>query len=118
MLAIPLVVAAAAVVTPRLLPADTRYGRVTLDLPGALLATTGITLLSFGLVVAGEHGWTSAMVLAPLASGLALLGAFVVVELSSVDPLLPMSFLADFRRVIRLMAARLAGQQIRYAGIR
>lgn len=109
MLAVPLVVAAvAAVVTPRMLPADTQYRRATLDLPGALLATTGITLLSFGLVVTGEHAWTSAMVLAPLASGLVLLGAFVAVELSSADPLLPMSFLADARRVTALLVIALS----------
>ncbi|NBE84690.1 MFS transporter [Micromonospora sp. NEAU-HG-1] len=109
MLAVPLVVAAvAAVVTPRLLPADTQYGRAPLDLPGALLATSGITLLSFGLVVTGEHGWTSAMVLGPLAAGLVLLGVFVAVELSSADPLLPMSFLADLRRVTALLVIALS----------
>ncbi len=109
MLAVPLLIAAvAAVAAPRLLPADTRYGRATLDLPGALLATTGITLLSFGLVVTGEHVWTSATVLAPLASGLVLLGAFVAVELRSTDPLLPMSFLADLRRVTALLVIALS----------
>ncbi|MCP2323922.1 MFS family permease [Hamadaea flava] len=91
MLAVPLVIAAvAAVATPQLLPEGTRHSRATLDLPGALLATTGITLLSFGLVVTGEHAWTSAIALTPLALGLVLLGAFVAVELSSADPLLPM----------------------------
>ncbi|MGW5361102.1 glucose 1-dehydrogenase [Actinopolymorpha pittospori] len=109
MLAVPLVVAAvAAVVTPRLLPADSQDGRATLDLPGALLAATGITLLSFGLVVTGDHAWTSAMVLVSLASGLVLLGAFVAVELHSADPLLPMPFLADPRRVTALLAIALS----------
>ncbi|MFI5490158.1 MFS transporter [Micromonospora echinaurantiaca] len=109
LLAVPLVVAGvAAVATPRSLPADTRCGRAALDLPGALLATAGITLLSFGLVVTGEHGWTSAMVLAPLASGLLLLGAFVAVERRHPDPLLPISFLADPRRATALLVIALS----------
>ncbi|WP_406081078.1 MFS transporter [Streptomyces zaomyceticus] len=76
----------------------------TLDLPGALLATAGITLASYGLVLTDAHPWGSAPVLAPLLTGLALLAAFGLVERRSTDPLLPPGFLRDCRRALGLAA--------------
>ncbi|MFH8710389.1 MFS transporter [Streptomyces zaomyceticus] len=76
----------------------------TLDLPGALLATAGITLASYGLVLTDAHPWGSAPVLAPLLTGLALLAAFGLVERRSTDPLLPPGFLRDGRRALGLAA--------------
>jgi MFS family permease len=92
------------VLTPRSLPPVTPSGRAALDLPGAALATAGVTLLSYGLVVTGGHAWSSTAVVVPLVTGLALLTAFAAAELRSRDPLLPPAFLADRRRATALLA--------------
>ncbi|MGW8763295.1 MFS transporter [Streptomyces sp. NPDC055815] len=75
-----------------------------LDLPGALLATLGITLASYGLVLTDAHPWGSAPVLVPLLAGIGLLLAFGAVERRAADPLLPPDFLRDGRRALGLAA--------------
>ncbi|WP_369144136.1 MFS transporter [Streptomyces sp. R44] len=103
---VPIAVTATALaLAPRLLPATPPPGvRRPLDLPGALLATTGITLASFGLVLTDAHPWGSAPVLVPLLAGLVLLAAFGAVERRTADPLLPPDFLRDRRRALGLAA--------------
>ncbi|MEU7068562.1 MFS transporter [Streptomyces narbonensis] len=103
--AVPVAVALAALLlAPRLLPATPPGAGRALDLPGALLATAGITLASFGLVLTDAHPWGSPPVLAPLLTGLALLAAFAAVERRTADPLLPPDFLRDGRRLLGLAA--------------
>ncbi|MCX5390590.1 MFS transporter [Streptomyces sp. NBC_00094] len=103
--AVPVAVALAALLlAPRLLPATPPGTSRALDLPGALLATAGITLASYGLVLTDAHPWGSAPVLAPLLTGVALLVAFAAVERRTADPLLPPDFLRDGRRVLGLAA--------------
>ncbi|MFD3994337.1 MFS transporter [Streptomyces sp. NPDC058583] len=94
---------------PRVLPGASPEGGHTprsrsLDLPGALLATAGITLSSLGLVLTDAHAWGSAPVLVPLLAGLVLLAAFGEVERRTADPLLPPDFLRDGRRLLGLAA--------------
>ncbi|MER7406846.1 MFS transporter [Streptomyces sp. NPDC000070] len=107
--AVPLLVAVAALaLTPRLLP-DTAPSRDrTLDLPGALLATGGITLACYGLVLTDARPWSSAGVLLPLLGGTALLAAFLYAERRARDPLLPPGFLLDRRRAHALTATALS----------
>ncbi|MFJ7955031.1 MFS transporter [Streptomyces sp. NPDC096319] len=103
--AVPLAVTATALIlAPRLLPATPPGRGRALDLPGALLATAGITLASYGLVLTDAHPWGSAAVLVPLLTGLVLLAAFAAVERRTADPLLPPDFLRDGRRVLGLAA--------------
>ncbi|MEW1694951.1 MFS transporter [Streptomyces sp. NPDC091278] len=106
--AVPVAVAVAALLlAPRLLPPAPRTGaagRRSLDLPGALLATGGIVLASYGLVLTDAHPWASAPVLVPLLAGAALLTAFGAVERRTADPLLPPDFLRDRRRALGLAA--------------
>ncbi|MEU2238817.1 MFS transporter [Streptomyces sp. NPDC018338] len=103
--AVPVAVTLAALLlAPRLLPATPPGTDRALDLPGALLATAGITLASFGLVLTDAHSWGSTPVLVPLLTGLALLAAFAVVERRTADPLLPPDFLRDGRRGLGLAA--------------
>ncbi|GAP48522.1 MFS transporter [Streptomyces azureus] len=107
--AVPLVVALAALaLTPRLLPDTTPSRGRTLDLTGALLATAGITLASYGLVVTDTRPWSSAGVLVPLLAGAALLVAFRYAERRARDPLLPPRFLFDRRRALALAAIALS----------
>ncbi|HWD69428.1 MAG TPA: DHA2 family efflux MFS transporter permease subunit [Solirubrobacteraceae bacterium] len=65
------------------------------DLPGLGLASTGLFGLIFGLIRAQTLGWTALEVLVSLTAGVVLVSAFVVAELRTPDPMLPMSF---FRR--------------------
>ncbi|GAA3981400.1 MFS transporter [Streptomyces marokkonensis] len=107
--AVPLVVAVAALaLTPRLLPETAPNRHRTLDLPGALLATVGIVLASYGLVVTDARPWSSADVLVPLLGGTALLATFWYAERLARDPLLPPRFLLDRRRALALTAIALS----------
>ncbi|MEU1784649.1 MFS transporter [Streptomyces sparsogenes] len=106
--AVPLLVAGAALaLAPRLLPDTAPSGGRTLDLPGAALATSGITLAGYGLVVTDGRPWSSADVLVPLLAGAALLAAFWRAERRVRDPLLPPRFLLDRRRSLALAAIAL-----------
>ncbi|MFF4364582.1 MFS transporter [Streptomyces sp. NPDC001594] len=107
-LGVPVAVATVALtLAPRLLP-DTPVGAGrSLDLPGALLATTAITLAGYGLVLTDAHPWGSAAVLTPLLTGIALLLGFLIAERRAHDPLLPLEFLRDRRRAVALAAIAL-----------
>ena len=67
------------------------YGPATrLDVPGLLLASTGLFGIVLGLVRGNDHGWTSATVLPPLVAGGLLVAAFVAWELRAAEPMLPL----------------------------
>ena len=73
------------------------------DLPGALTGTGGLAALVYGLSNAattadGVSHWGDAKVVAALATSVVLLAAFAVIELRSVNPLLPMRLLRDRNR--------------------
>ncbi len=63
----------------------------TLDIPGAVSITAGLALLVYGLVDADKSGWTSTATLLRIAGSLALIAAFVVIELRTRRPLVPFS---------------------------
>jgi EmrB/QacA subfamily drug resistance transporter len=66
------------------------------DLAGALSVTGGLLALVYGIVSAGSHGWGSLSALGPVAIGLALLGAFVVIEgRLAAAPLVPLRVFAN-----------------------
>lgn len=87
------VIALVAVVT--LIPESRSTRPKAIDLGGGLLSTGGLTLFVFGVVEAPVRGWTDPLVLGPLAGGLALLAAFVVVEKRLAEPMLDLGL---FRR--------------------
>ena len=81
----------AALVAFSLIPRDPARERGrTFDLPGAITATVGVTLLVFVLVQGPESGWTSPEILISLVLSIALLVAFAVIEGRSRDPLMPL----------------------------
>jgi hypothetical protein len=82
------------------------------DILGAILATAGMLLLVFTLVRAPDQGWGSTLTIAELAGAFALLAAFVVKELRSNNPLMPLSI---FR--VRGLAAADATQLVAFAGL-
>ena len=63
-----------------------------LDLPGLGLASAGLFGVVWGLVRANSLGWTSAEIVAALAGGAALVALFVLWELRTETPMLPMRF--------------------------
>jgi EmrB/QacA subfamily drug resistance transporter len=79
-----------------LIPADPgREAKRRFDLPGALSATLGISLLVFALVQGPNYGWGSPRILGAAGAGLLLLVAFAAIERRSRDPLLPPRLLAN-----------------------
>ncbi len=81
----------AALVALTLIPADgPRQPGRRFDLPGALTATLGATLVVFTLVQGPVSGWASAPVLTCAVVGLGLVAAFLVIESRSADPLMPL----------------------------
>src|SRR3989441_10935713 len=81
----------AAVLLSPVLPAEAprRGAKVNLDIPGAVSLTGGILALAYGVTEASGQGLASTKGLIALALSAALLIAFVVVEKSSSQPLLP-----------------------------
>src|SRR2546421_92735 len=81
---------AAVVLSPVLATDGARQeAKVTIDVPGAVSLTGGILALAYGVTEATGQGFASTKVLIALALTAALLIAFVVVEKSSSQPLLP-----------------------------
>ncbi|HEX4814532.1 MAG TPA: MFS transporter [Nonomuraea sp.] len=54
--------------------------RESLDLVGAVTGTAGLAALIYGVMRSADHGWSSWPIVGPVAAGLLLLLAFVVVE--------------------------------------
>jgi EmrB/QacA subfamily drug resistance transporter len=82
---------------PRVLAA-TKGQPGRLDLPGAATVTAGVTLLVYGLNRAATNGWSDSLTLGPIAGALALLVAFIVIELRSAQPLMPLRIFASRNR--------------------
>jgi EmrB/QacA subfamily drug resistance transporter len=60
----------------------------TADIGGAVSVTAGLLVLVFAIVKTGDYGWTSGRTLGLLALAVALLVAFVAIELRSKAPLI------------------------------
>ena len=98
---------AAAVLGAAWLPAHTGGGRRRLDLAGTALVTTGLFLLTYGLIEGERHAWGGLIPVA-LLGGVLVLGLFVLVERGRQDrePLLPFGIIRD--RNFSLMAVVVA----------
>jgi EmrB/QacA subfamily drug resistance transporter len=81
-------------------------GPRSFDIPGALLATSGMLAVVFGVVRTQPMGWGSIEVIACFAAGVALLGAFVAVEARAATPLVPLQLFRG--RALRLGSVSLA----------
>ncbi len=71
---------------------ESRGPNRSLDLPGLGLASVGLFGIVWGLVRGNEHGWTSFGVAGPIAAGIVLLGAFVLWERRTAEPMVPLRF--------------------------
>jgi EmrB/QacA subfamily drug resistance transporter len=86
------------------------HGGTSYDIPGAILGTVGLVALVYGFTEAAKPGvgWLSAQAIGLLVGAGVLLIAFVVVELRSPSPLLPMRVVLDRNRGGTYIASLLA----------
>ena len=93
---------------PRVLAvSDGRSGR--LDLPGAISVTSAMTLLVYGLSRAATQGWSDSVTVATLGFGAALLVLFILIELRSEQPLMPLRIFANRNRTGPYLLRMVAG---------
>jgi EmrB/QacA subfamily drug resistance transporter len=86
------ILAALPLVTPaRLAP----RGRTGMNLTGAVLATAAAGLVIYGLINAGDQGWTGRWTALPIAAGLVLYVGFVASQRVVRSPLLDVRILAN-----------------------
>lgn len=85
-----------------------------LDVPGAVLGTTGLIALVYGIIQGSEVGWMSAEILGSFGLAVALLTAFAVVELRSDHPMLPLRFFRqkDFTGAVLAIGLILFGKLV------
>ena len=78
------------VVALRVLP-EGRRGSGQVDVPGAMLVTTGVAALTYAVVGIDRHSWNSAHTLGFLALALVVLALFALLERRSPEPMLPVA---------------------------
>ncbi len=74
---------------------ETRGADGHLDLGGLVIASAGLFAIVWGLVRANQQGWTSPEILGTLAAGTAIMVAFVLYELRSKAPMLPIRYFGN-----------------------
>jgi EmrB/QacA subfamily drug resistance transporter len=78
--------------------------RPRFDLAGALTLTVGELVVVYGVVNAGQYGWTSLAVLGPVIVGVGLLAAFGIIEARfATAPLVPLKVLKGALRVANVI---------------
>ena len=96
---------AALALTPLLLR-ESRDAHVnSFDVPGAVLVTSGLVTLVFGITQASDYGWTSFATIGLFTGAAVLLASFVAWESRAREPLMPFSIF----RIRTVSAANLAG---------
>ncbi|MEU7553241.1 DHA2 family efflux MFS transporter permease subunit [Streptomyces sp. NPDC044571] len=80
-----------------------------LDLPGTVLASSGLFCLVYGLATAGPRGWQSVHTLGLLSTGAGLLVAFTWWQRQSPHPLLPLRIVLDRVRATALASVFVTG---------
>jgi EmrB/QacA subfamily drug resistance transporter len=67
-------------------------GTVATDIPGTALITAAIGTLTWGLIQAGDRGWTDNLILTSLAASVIFFVSFVYVESKTERPMVPLRF--------------------------
>jgi EmrB/QacA subfamily drug resistance transporter len=102
----------AAIAGLRLLHHVPAANRPRLDIPGTVLASSGLFALVFGLSRAETDGWGEPVTLAFLGASALLLTAFVALQRRAADPLLPLRVVTDRNRGGSFLAIATAGAGI------
>jgi EmrB/QacA subfamily drug resistance transporter len=85
----------AAVAVHRLVPPSPARERTSIDWAGAAVLSVGLATLLLGISRANEWGWGSGRTLVTLLGGVAIIVAFVVLELRTREPLVDMRVLSE-----------------------
>jgi predicted MFS family arabinose efflux permease len=93
---VPIVVFAAVAVVA-LVPESRNPAATRPDIPGAILATTGMVALVWAVISAPEHGWTATRVVSAAAVAVAALAAFAAWEVRMPTPMLDFALLRNRR---------------------
>lgn len=104
---IPIGIAIIAVAVARVTETDRE--RLTLDLPGALLATAGCSAAVLVFTQGPPHGWKGPLVFGAGLAAVVFIGAFVAVERAAVNPLAPAAVFDNRNRVMTFVSLFLAG---------
>ncbi|MEA2194148.1 MAG: hypothetical protein QOG42_582 [Solirubrobacteraceae bacterium] len=83
--------------------------RSRIDVPGTLTATGGLFAVVYGLANAETQGWADATTIGMLVASVALLAGFVLIQMRSANPLLPLRVVLDRNRGGSFLAMVLAG---------
>ncbi len=78
--------------------------RPRIDVPGVLVATSGLVALVYGFANAEMDSWGSPLTLALLGYGLAAVAGFVAIQRLSANPLLPLRVVTDRNRGAAFLA--------------
>lgn len=105
---IPIAILAVALAIPVLRESKVEGG-THYDIPGAVLATAGLGALVWACTQPAEHGWGSINTLGWIAVAVVLLAGFVLVELRSSSPLLPMRIVENRNRAGAYVVGLLVG---------
>ena len=93
---IPIVVVAL-VAGVLLVPESRDPDAVSLDIPGAVLSISAVTMLVYSIIEAPVRGWADGLVIAGLVGGTLLVAAFAYWEVRTDHPLLNLSFFKNLR---------------------
>ena len=88
---------------------ETHRERLKLDATGAILATLGCTAAVFAFSMGPEQGWVSPVTIGSGLAACAFLLAFVYVERTAENPVMPLDLFKDRNRVATFAAVFLAG---------
>ncbi|MEU2265470.1 MFS transporter [Streptomyces olindensis] len=89
-------------------PADARNS-ARLDIPGTILATTGLVALVYGFSRAETAGWGDAVTVAMFVAAAVLLAVFVLVQRRKQAPLLPLRVITERNRAGAYLVVALGG---------
>jgi EmrB/QacA subfamily drug resistance transporter len=92
---IGLIAVPAAIAVSMMVPASPARERTSVDWLGAVVLSSGLAALLFGITKANAWGWTSGQTLGLLAGGVVVLALFVVLQLRTAQPLVDMRVMRE-----------------------
>jgi EmrB/QacA subfamily drug resistance transporter len=99
----------AAIAASRLLVNVRPAERPRIDMPGVLVATTGLFAIVYGFANAEMEGWGAPLTVGLLAYGAIALAAFIAIERRAKAPLLPLRVVSERNRGASFLAVAVAG---------